>query len=62
MATVDDVSGLAEAVDAEFLEADPLVRALALRLARMASEGHGVAAVAALRALGELSAAQRGPW
>jgi hypothetical protein len=60
VATVDDVSGLMAAVDAEFPADDELVRALALRLASVASEGHGVAAVTALRALGELVAAQRG--
>jgi hypothetical protein len=47
-------------VDVEFPDSDPLVRALALRLASVASEGHGVSAVTALRALGELIAVQRG--
>jgi hypothetical protein len=61
VATVDDVSGLVEAVEAEFDPADELVRALALRLARVASEGHGMAAVGALKALAELTAAQRSP-
>jgi hypothetical protein len=60
VASVDDVSGLVAAVHAEFGEGDPLVRSLALRLAAVASEGHGTAAVAALRGLGELVAAQRG--
>jgi hypothetical protein len=59
VATVDDVSGLMAAVEAEFPPDDELVRALALRLATVASEGHGVAAVTALRALGELVAVQR---
>jgi hypothetical protein len=54
------VSGLLAAVEAEFAGDDELVRALALRLATVAAEGHGVAAVTALRALGELVAAQRG--
>ncbi len=49
-----------EAVEAEFGSGDPLVRALALRLATVASEGHGAPAVMALRGLGELVAAQRG--
>jgi hypothetical protein len=60
VATVDDVSGLVAAVEVEFAEGDVLVLALARRLARVASEGHGLAAVSALRALGELVAAQRG--
>lgn len=61
VATVDDVSGLVAAVEAEFTEDDSLVRSLAVRLARVASEGHGMAAVGALKALAELTAAQRGP-
>jgi hypothetical protein len=60
VATADDVSGLYEAVNAEFGPEDPVVRSLALRLATVASEGHGTAAVMALRGLGELVAAQRG--
>ena len=60
VASVDDVPGLVEATAAEFPESDPLVRGLALRLARMACEGHGPASVSAARALGELIAAQRG--
>lgn len=60
VASVDDVPGLVGAVEAEFPESDPLVRGLALRLARMACEGHGPSAVAAARALGELIAVQRG--
>jgi ATP/maltotriose-dependent transcriptional regulator MalT len=51
---------LAEAVLAEFPEHDALSRALALRLVEL-SEGRGPAAVQALRALGELVAAQRDP-
>jgi hypothetical protein len=50
---------LAAAVRAEFPETDRLSRALALRLVDLAA-GHGVAAVQALRALGELTASQRG--
>ena len=49
---------LLEAVQAEFGTDDPLSLALALRLVGLA-EGKGVAAVQALRALGELVAAQR---
>jgi hypothetical protein len=56
-----DRDGLVVAVEAEFGSADPLVLALARRLAVMAVEGRGAAAVAALRALGELVAAQRVP-
>ena len=56
---MDDVSGLVAAVQTEFGEDDPLVRSLAVRLATVASEGHGTAAVMALRGLGELVAAQR---
>ena len=41
VATVDDVSGLVAAVQTEFGEDDPLVRSLAVRLATVASEGHG---------------------
>jgi hypothetical protein len=55
-----DVGDLAAAVDAEFPSSDPLSRALARRLAALSS-GHGPAAVQALRALGELVAAQRAP-
>jgi hypothetical protein len=58
VATDADVSVLSVAVAAEFGEADPLVVALAARLAAIA-EGNGPAAVAALRGLGELAAAQR---
>jgi hypothetical protein len=59
VATVDDVSGLRASVAVEFGADDEVVRALALRLATIAEQGHGVAAVTALRALGELIAAQR---
>jgi hypothetical protein len=51
-------AALAAAVVEEFPEHDTLSRALALRLVGLA-EGKGVAAVQALRALGELVAAQR---
>jgi hypothetical protein len=51
-------AALAAAVIEEFPEHDTLSRALALRLVGLA-EGKGVAAVQALRALGELVAAQR---
>jgi hypothetical protein len=54
-----DAPALLAAVEAEFAGEDALVRALAVRLATVAAEGHGVAAVSALRALGELVAAQR---
>jgi hypothetical protein len=60
VASVDERAGLVAAVEAEFGPDDPLVRGLALRLASVASEGHGMSAVAALKALGELVAAQRG--
>jgi hypothetical protein len=60
VATVDDMPGLVAAVAGEFPESDPLVRALALKLAQAATESHGTAGVQALRALGELIAAQRG--
>jgi hypothetical protein len=56
-----DVVELVEALEAELAGADPTVRALALRLARL-SAGTGPAAVSALRGLGELLAAQRGSW
>jgi hypothetical protein len=59
VATVDDGSGLMGAVEAEFAGDDVMVRALAVRLATVAAQGHGVAAVSASRALGELVAAQR---
>jgi hypothetical protein len=49
---------LAAAVAEEFPSSDPTIRALALRLVEL-SEGRGPAAVQALRALGELVAAQR---
>ena len=56
-----DVDALVAAVDLDFPDdgADPLVRELARRLALIGARGHGVAAVTALRALGELVAAQR---
>jgi hypothetical protein len=60
VATVDDMPGLVAAVEGDFPESDPLVRALALKLAQAATESHGTASVQALRALGELIAAQRG--
>jgi hypothetical protein len=60
VASVDERAGLVEAVGAEFPEDDPLVRGLALRLAAVAVEGHGVASVTALRALAELVVVQRG--
>ena len=61
VASRDDVaaSELVAAVEDEFPDTDPLVRALALRLARVAVEGHGAAAVQAMRALAELVSAQR---
>jgi hypothetical protein len=49
---------LAAAVAEEFPSSDPTLRALDLRLVEL-SEGRGPAAVQALRALGELVAAQR---
>jgi hypothetical protein len=60
VASVDDTPGLVAAVRAEFPEEDPVVRALALKLALAATESRGTAGVQALRALGELIAAQRG--
>src|SRR4249920_1602732 len=59
VATDGDVSALRAAVEAEFAADDVLVLALASRLADVAAEGHGPAAVAALRALGELMATRR---
>lgn len=52
------IGDLAAAVRAEFPDDDQLSRALALRLVDLAA-GHGVAAVQALRALGELVSYQR---
>jgi hypothetical protein len=60
VASTDDTPGLVAAVRDEFPETDPLVRALALKLAQAAVESHGTAGVQALRALGELIAVQRG--
>lgn len=53
-----EVAALVEAVEEEFSPDDRLSRELALRLARL-SGGRGPSAVQALRALGELVAAQR---
>jgi hypothetical protein len=53
-----DVAELLAAVEEEFPPSDRLSRALARRLAGL-SDGRGPAAVQALRALGELVAAQR---
>jgi hypothetical protein len=58
-ATDQATAQLAAAVLAEFPESDPLSRAMALRLVDL-SAGKGPAAVQALRALGELTAWQRG--
>jgi hypothetical protein len=55
-----DVVELLAALDAELDPGDQMVRALAFRLASL-SAGQGPAAVSALKALGELVAAQRGP-
>lgn len=55
-----EVAALLEAVDAEWSDDDPLSKAMALRLARLAG-GKGPAAVSALRGLAELAAFQRGP-
>ncbi len=55
-----EISALVEAVAAEWDGQDPLSRAMALRLARLAG-GKGPAAVSALRGLAELAAFQRGP-
>lgn len=52
------IEDLAAAVREELPDDDHLSRALALRLVELAG-GHGVAAVQALRALGELVAYQR---
>jgi hypothetical protein len=54
------VSALEAAVREEFGTADPLSLQLALRLVALA-EGPGVGGVQAVRALGELAAAQREP-
>jgi hypothetical protein len=54
-----DVQELVVALEAELDGADPTVRAMALRLARL-SAGTGPAAVSALRGLGELLATVRG--
>jgi hypothetical protein len=51
---------LVAAVLAEWDGADPLSRAMAVRLAQLAG-GRGPAAVSALRGLAELTAYQRGP-
>lgn len=56
-----DVVELLAAVEEEFPPSDRLSRALAVRLAGL-SGGKGPAAVQALRALGELVAAQRDPY
>src|SRR5262245_4049579 len=53
-----DRDELASVVAAEFAHADPLVAALAARLAGLAT-GSGPAAVNAVKALAELTAAQR---
>jgi hypothetical protein len=58
-ATAEATARLSAAVAEEFPDSDPLSRALALRLVEL-SAGRGPAAVQALRALGELVAAQRG--
>jgi hypothetical protein len=55
-----EVAALVGAVAAEWDDQDPLSKAMALRLARLAS-GRGPAAVSALRGLAELAAFQRGP-
>lgn len=57
----DEPAGLVAAVAAELADADELVRALGLRLADIADDGRGPAQVQALRALGELVTAHRGP-
>lgn len=56
----EEVAALVAAVAAEWDDHDPLSRAMALRLARLAG-GRGPAAVSALRGLAELAAFQRGP-
>jgi hypothetical protein len=56
-----EVQELLEALDAELPPDDRTLRALAFRLATL-SAGSGPASVSALRSLGELVAAQRGPW
>jgi hypothetical protein len=56
-----DVVELLESLDAELADGDRMVRALAFRLAKLSATS-GPAAVSALRALGELVAAQRGGW
>jgi hypothetical protein len=56
---VGDVTSLEKAVEIEFAGEDVMSRALALRLVEL-SAGPGVGGVAAVKALGELIAAQRG--
>jgi hypothetical protein len=56
----EEITALVAAVAAEWGDGDDLSRAMALRLARLAS-GRGPAAVSALRGLAELAAFQRGP-
>jgi hypothetical protein len=56
----EEIAALLEAVAAEWDEHDPLSKAMALRLARLAG-GRGPAAVSALRGLAEMTAYQRGP-
>jgi hypothetical protein len=58
-AAAEATARLTAAVLEEFPETDPLSRAMALRLVDL-SAGKGPAAVQALRALGELTAWQRG--
>jgi len=55
-----EVDGLRAAVEAEFPPGDELSRQIALRLVDLAGGG-GPASVQAVRALGELVAAQRDP-
>jgi hypothetical protein len=56
----EEIQALVAAVAAEWGDGDDLSRAMALRLARLAS-GRGPAAVSALRGLAEMAAFQRGP-
>jgi hypothetical protein len=56
----EEVAALLAAVAAEWDDHDPLSKAMALRLARLAG-GRGPAAVSALRGLAEMTAFQRGP-
>jgi hypothetical protein len=56
----EEIAALVVAVAGEWDDHDPLSKAMAMRLARLAG-GRGPAAVSALRGLAEMAAFQRGP-